>query len=847
MLRLRTFGGLSLERDSAPVDGASTQRKALAVLAQLAVAGDRGVSRSKLVGRLWAERDEELARRALAQALYQLRQTVREETLVLGAAELRLNPAMIGSDVAEFECAIAAGDLTRAATVYAGPFLDGVYISDGLEFERWIDGERARLAGAYAKAVEALATAPGTAPADAVQWWRLLANSDPLNARSALGLMRALAAAGNSAAALDHARVYEALVREELEAEPDATIVSYARALRAHAPTVPTPALADALPPASAPASAAASAPASTPASPSASLPAARRRTYAPGSIGLAAGLAVVALLGFWRREPVRGAHGLDPHRVLIAAFDNNTGDTTLAPIGRMAADWIAQRLGETGLVEVVDIRSALLASDEADSLPHLPGGRIRSLADQTGAGTVVLGSYYKDGDSLRFQAQVSDATRGRLLFAIPPISVSATSPLAGVDLVRERVTGGLAAQFNPRLSEFVRQTRQPPTYAAYRETMLGVDDFAKRNLPSALAHWLRAAALDTTYVSPLIYATHALRETKQYARADSLITSVLASRDRLSPRDQLFAEGTAAELHGDFGAARVAFRQLTQVAPSTESYMILGEVNGFLNRPREALDAFAHVDPNRGWLKGWENFYSYPSANYHALGEHDRELEVVQRGRAAFPRGLTIVLITVRALAAEGRVAAIDSILDASLTFPGPELAHWIAMKTAERELYAHGYDTAAKHVAERELAWIASKPAATRATVTGQSFLASALIDQGNLAAADSILMLEWRAQPTEEILGQRGRVAARRGMTDHARAIMDSIAAMPNSYLYGQPELDRAAICATLGDRGQAMALLRQAVAAGYTYLAIAHVPEFRALRAYPPFVEFMRPTG
>ena len=845
MLRLRTFGGLSLERDGAPIDGASTQRKALAVLAQLAVAGDRGVSRSKLVGRLWAERDEELARRALAQALYQLRQSLREDTLVLGAAELRLHPAMIASDVGEFECAIAAGDLIRAAEVYKGPFLDGVYISDAPEFERWVDGERARLAAAYAKAVECLATAPGTAPADAVLWWRMLANADPLNARHALGLMRALAAAGNTAAALDHARVYEALVREELDAEADASIVAYARALRAHAPTAPTPGLA--APPLAAPPLAAPPLAAQPPISTPSDVAPRPRRTYAPGLIALAAGLALVAVLGFWRREPARGARGLDAHRVLIAVFDNNTGDTTLAPIGRMAADWIAQRLGETGLVEVVDVRSALLASDETDSLPHLPGGRIRSLADQTGAGTVVLGSYYKDGDSLRFQAQVSDATRGRLLFAIPPVSVSVTSPLAGVDIVRERVTGGLAVQFNPRLSDFVRQTRQPPTYGAYRETMLGMDDFAKRNLQPALAHWLRAAALDTTYVSPLIYATHALRETKQYARADSLITAVLASRDRLSPRDQLFAEGTAAELHGDFGAARGAFRQMTQIAPSTESYMILAETDGFLNRPREALDALAHVDPNRGWLKGWENFYSYPAAEYHTLGDHDRELEVVQRGRAAFPRGLAIVMITVRALAAQGRVAAIDSVLDASLTMPGPDLAHWIAMKTAARELYAHGYDAAAKHVAERELAWIASKPAAVRASVTGQSFLASALIDLGNLTAADSILTLVWRAQPTEEILGLRGRIAARRGMTDRARAIMDSIAAMPNAYLYGQPELDRAAICATLGDRDQAMALLRQAVAAGYTYLTIAHVPEFRSLRTYPPFVEFMRPTG
>lgn len=41
--------------------------------------------------------------------------------------------------------------------IYAGPFLDGFFLSDAPEFERWVDTERGFLARQYAGALEALA------------------------------------------------------------------------------------------------------------------------------------------------------------------------------------------------------------------------------------------------------------------------------------------------------------------------------------------------------------------------------------------------------------------------------------------------------------------------------------------------------------------------------------------------------------------------------------------------------------------------------------------------------------------------------------------------------------------
>ena len=89
--RLRTFGGLSLTGESGPVTGAATQRRKLALLAVLATAGERGVSRDRLLALFWPESDAERARHSLTQSLFALRRELDAEELVVGQADLRLN------------------------------------------------------------------------------------------------------------------------------------------------------------------------------------------------------------------------------------------------------------------------------------------------------------------------------------------------------------------------------------------------------------------------------------------------------------------------------------------------------------------------------------------------------------------------------------------------------------------------------------------------------------------------------------------------------------------------------------------------------------------------------------
>jgi serine/threonine-protein kinase len=234
MLRLTTFGHLSVTRGEETLGPAATQRRRLALLAILAVAGDRGLPRDKILALLWPESGEERARHSLTQSLYALRRDLREDALFLGTADVRLNPEALTSDVADFVDAIARRERERAVALHAGPFLDGCFLSDAPEFERWVEGERARFRQQVASALEALA-ATATAAGEylaAADWWGRLAALDPLNGRVAVGLMTALAAAGNTSGALQHARIHETLVRNELDAAPDAAVLRLAEQLR---------------------------------------------------------------------------------------------------------------------------------------------------------------------------------------------------------------------------------------------------------------------------------------------------------------------------------------------------------------------------------------------------------------------------------------------------------------------------------------------------------------------------------------------------------------------------------------------------------------------------------------
>ena len=80
-------------RQSLP--GAAAQPRRMAILALLARAGQRGITREKVLALLWPDADDERGPRTLAQALYALRKDLGAEDTIAGAKEFRLDPSLV--------------------------------------------------------------------------------------------------------------------------------------------------------------------------------------------------------------------------------------------------------------------------------------------------------------------------------------------------------------------------------------------------------------------------------------------------------------------------------------------------------------------------------------------------------------------------------------------------------------------------------------------------------------------------------------------------------------------------------------------------------------------------------
>jgi DNA-binding SARP family transcriptional activator/Tfp pilus assembly protein PilF len=245
MLTLQLFGGCTLVADGEAITGPAVQRRRLALLAMLASSPGGAASRDKLIAYFWPDEERDQARHFLADSLFRLRKALGKDVLITVGDDVRINPDVLDSDTGRFEKLVANGAFAEAVVLYRGPFLDGFFVSDAPEFERWTEVERDRYARRYAWCLEQLAARCETEGdwAGATEWWRRLAAHDPYSSRVALRTMFALDASGDVAGALQHARVHDAHVRDELGLESDPTVMALADQLRARpvAPALPRP------------------------------------------------------------------------------------------------------------------------------------------------------------------------------------------------------------------------------------------------------------------------------------------------------------------------------------------------------------------------------------------------------------------------------------------------------------------------------------------------------------------------------------------------------------------------------------------------------------------------------
>ncbi len=216
-LTLTTLGGWGLSAllgtDPASLFGPS---KPLALLAYLALSPGRTAQREHLLDLLWADLEPTAARHAYRQTIWYIRQRLGEASLKAGGNQLSLVAAVL-TDCDSFLAAVERQDWERAVAVYAGDFLPGFAAPGGAEFERWVDLERFRLRGLFARAGEALARRHLTAghAREAVALARRVRDTDRASEPGWRLLLEALMAAGDAVGAAVEADGLERMLQEE--------------------------------------------------------------------------------------------------------------------------------------------------------------------------------------------------------------------------------------------------------------------------------------------------------------------------------------------------------------------------------------------------------------------------------------------------------------------------------------------------------------------------------------------------------------------------------------------------------------------------------------------------------
>jgi DNA-binding SARP family transcriptional activator/TolB-like protein len=250
LIQLRLFGAVSISDDQGRDLRLSLgQSKRTAMLAYLAIARPRASHRREtLLALFWPELAEDRARRALNQAVYYLRTALGPDSIFVRSDEIGISRDHVDCDVLEYESLLETGDLEQALSLYHGPLLSGFYLTDLLEFERWLETERARLheRAAHAALVLADREAEVGNAHEAIEWARrsMELSHDEAAVRQLMSMRDRF---GDRAGAI---REYDRFARQlarELEADPSPETQDLIAQIRARSgsitPMAPRPAL----------------------------------------------------------------------------------------------------------------------------------------------------------------------------------------------------------------------------------------------------------------------------------------------------------------------------------------------------------------------------------------------------------------------------------------------------------------------------------------------------------------------------------------------------------------------------------------------------------------------------
>ena len=493
VIQLRTLGALDVRAtDGTPVRPILAQPKRFALLAYLALARPRGYHRrDTLLAIFWPDLDGEHARGALSRAVYYIRRSLGDGAVSRnGGDDVGVPEGQLQCDALAFEAAVDTGKLDDALALYRGDLLEGFFISDAPEFERWLEDERSRLRGRAAQAAETLAVREersGNLPL-ALHWARRGADLAPYDEASFGRLARLLDRTDGRPAALLAYEAFARRLKDDLDVEPspetDALMAEIRRREKPSASIVH--------------ANANAQVPALAIEEAAQPQPVTERHLATPSRFAaptaLVAVVAVAAAGIALRLFP--SASALDRNVLAVLPF-HVTGGPSLAYLREGMVDLLAAKLNGEGGPRAVDPRTVIDAwrrVSKPDGQADVPPEGVLRLARQLRVGQVLTGSVVETSTSLVLDARVLDVGSNRS----GPLAVVQGPPDSLLTLVDRLAAQVLARGAGERESHLASLTTTSlPALKAY---LTGVGAYRQGRYEEAVRYLQAALSLDSTF-----------------------------------------------------------------------------------------------------------------------------------------------------------------------------------------------------------------------------------------------------------------------------------------------------------------------------------------------------------
>jgi len=581
-----------------------------------------------------------------------------------------------------------------------------------------------------------------------------------------------------------------------------------------------------------------------------------RWRSVGFGAAGLAAILLAWQVVPRARAAAGNGLQiaqaGLKANRVLVLPLEDRSGDSELASFGALAADFVAVAIAATQFAEAVPAMTAFAIA--RDGAP-VPAGvdRIVHLAQPAGASYVITGSYIVQRDSLVVRASLSSGRDGRLVRALQTVVSARGAPREALSALARNAVVATALELDPLVRTDAMVPATPPNWDAYQAYARAKEHFLAKRYGESVEAFEAAYARDSSFRFPLFYQGMAYVNTGNWERLERVTQEFRRRQTAQSdPLERLALRILEAFLDGDWPRVYRVHREAEaagMIGPGGLGHFSMGAVAVDVGRPREAVQIIRQSDPNRGELKGWSSYYDVLARAHLWLGELDAALEAARLLQSDHPGRDLGPRRAMEVFALQGRVAAVDSVLESALRItPAPGLL----LRSAGNVLRLTGHEADALRQYARAVVY--ERDAVRRATGTSlpdaRAALGESLILVGELDEAATIFRASAAEFPASmDPITSLGLIAARRGERDTV-AMIDSVLAARalQRFNRGTATYRRARLAAAQGDGGRAARLLEQAWREGYSiYYRVWTDPEFVAVRAHPAVRALLGPKG